>query len=956
MTAEKFPSKKTQRFQCKKCLQQFSIVSAAKPRFCPICNTPLDHEPEEPDTVSEGGISLVEGHEPSPEAVQFSLGPYKILKVIGQGGMGEVLLAYDTICGRKLALKRIRTDLTKIEPIKNRFLKEARVTSQLTHPSIIPIYTIHQEDSTYYTMPYVEGETLKQILRKSRQKEKEGERVDLSEGSIPTLLRIYLTICQAVAYAHSKSVLHRDLKPENIIIGKYGEVMILDWGLAKLEYSLATDDDLPEECVGKSHPLHQITKIGKVVGTISHMAPERALGAQATKETDIYSLGVILFQILTLKLPFKRKTLKEYRPVAGTETVPNPIEVAPYRDIPKVLAAITMKCLSNDPKERFHSVDQLIHNLQNYIEGRSEWFLARDLSPHNAEDWEFQENILIAEHTAITRHAEIVEWAQMMISKESFAASIRIEADICLKEGSQGIGILFNIPEQMERKEINEGYCLWLGTKDGVPSKLLRASVEVMPAHDVHLTEGKKHAIVLEKVDNSIRCWIDGIQQISYISRMPLIGTHVGLLSRDANYECDQMKVYVGSQNINVNCLAVPDAFLANKDYNMALSEYRRIANVFSGHAEGREAILRAGICLIEQAKANEDPEHYFNLALQEFEKLHETAGAPLEYLGKALTYETQKETEEEIKCFELAFRRYPKHPLLHVLKEQALFRLIESSSEERKATYLFLLFALQNFPQALKSASFLKLIESLKKHWEPLIWFLPSREPSLEEEELKLHLAFWTNKPYALLDVAKATDNSSIKLNAIYFMAVLGHLEEAKELVDEFEEPLKKWAAPLFLELKPSHFPTLIDSPEARRLAKFLYRRAFEQNHPEWVLEQIEKTTDGDFLPEKICALLSLKKFDEAGAEFQKIPLEKLIEESNYLHFLYGLWLYVTEGEEIAKAHWTSLHDAFFPRTYNLCTQYLMGRLDPRWENQAFDYERMQLSKQLKLFHRLIN
>lgn len=955
MTAEKFPSKKTQRFQCKKCHQQISIVSSAKPHFCPICSRPFDQEPEEPDSVSEGGISLVEGHEPNPEAVQFSLGPYKILKVIGQGGMGEVLLAYDTVCGRKLALKRIRTDLTKIEPIKSRFLKEARVTSQLTHPSIIPIYSIHQEDSTYYTMPYVEGETLKQILRKSRLKEKQGERVDLGEGSIPTLLRIYLTICQAVAYAHSKSVLHRDLKPENIIIGKYGEVMILDWGLAKLEFAPSNDEDLPEECAGKSHHLHQITKIGKVVGTISHMAPERALGADATKETDIYSLGVILFQLLTLKLPFQRKTLKEYRLVAGKETVPNPIEVAPYRDIPKVLAAITMKCLANDSNERFHSVDQLIHNLQNYIEGRSEWFLAKDLSPHIPEDWEFQENILIAEHTAITRHAEMIEWAQMMISKDSFAASVRIEADIVLKEGSLGIGFLFSIPEELERKELNEGYCLWLGTKEGIPSKLLRASVEVMPSHDVFLTEGKKHQITIEKVENSIRCSIDGILQLSYISRMPLIGTHVGLLSRDANYEFSSMKVYVGSQNINVNCLAVPDAFLANKDFNMALSEYRRIANVFSGHAEGREALLRAGICLIEQAKASEDPEHYYDLALQEFEKLHSTAGAPLEYLGKALVYETLKETDEEVKCFELAFRRYPKHPLLHILKEQALFRLIESASQERKAAYLFLLFSLQQFPSSLKGTSFIKLIESLKKHWEPLEWFLPSRDPTLEETELKLQLAFWTDKPYALLEIGKASEQSSIKLNAIYLLSALDHKDEVSELADSLDESLKKWTTPLFLELKPSHFPSVIDSPEALRMTKFLYQRAFDQNHPEWVLEHLQKIPDGEFFQEKIWALLALKKFTEAGEEFQKIPLESLIEETNILHYLYGVWLYVTEGEEISKAHWTSLHEAFFPRTFNLCTHFLMNKLDPRWEQQAFSYERMQLAKQLRLFHRLI-
>src|SRR5262249_32874545 len=157
-------------------------------------------------------------------------GSYQVLKVIGKGGMGEVFLAYDTTCGRRIALKRIRSDLMEHVQMHNRFLKEARVTAQLTHPSIIPIYAIHgqQQQEVYYTMPYVEGQTLKQILRKAKQVEKKGQKSDVAGGSIPALMRIYLSICQAIAYAHSKEVLHRDIKPENIIVGQYGEVLILD--------------------------------------------------------------------------------------------------------------------------------------------------------------------------------------------------------------------------------------------------------------------------------------------------------------------------------------------------------------------------------------------------------------------------------------------------------------------------------------------------------------------------------------------------------------------------------------------------------------------------------------------------------------------------------------------------------------------------------------------------------
>lgn len=954
MTAEKFPSKKTQRYQCKQCYQQSAIAATVKPHFCPVCGKPFEAtEDDASNSLSESSSSLVEGHEPQPDSIQFTLGSYQVVKSIGKGGMGEVLLAYDTQCGRKIALKRIRPDLANIQPIKTRFLKEARVTSQLTHPSIIPIYSIHQEDSTYYTMPYVEGETLKQILRNSRQKEKKGEKLDPYTGSIPALLRTFLTICQAVAYAHSKAVLHRDLKPENIIVGKYGEVMILDWGLAKLEHSTLKDEDLPEEQTGKRNPLHHITKIGKVVGTISHMAPERALGKQASKETDIYSLGVILFQLLTLRIPFQRKTLKDFRQVAGKEPIPDPIEVAPYRDIPKVLSAIALKCLATDPKERYSSVDQMIRDLENYIEGRSEWFLIAELSPSQKDDWEFQENILIAEHTAITRHAEMVEWVQMMISKASFAESIRIEADVRLEEGSIGIGFLFNIPEALERKEINDGYCLWLGTGEDNPTRLLRNSIEVITAPDLALLKGRTHKIAIEKVGNTIRCFIDSILQLTYISRMPLVGTHVGLLARDAYYKTGPIKVFVGSQNITVSCLSVPDAFLANKDFQTALAEYRRIASVFPGHAEGREALLRSGICLIEQAKASPDKEAIFHAALEEFEKLHATAGAPFEYLGKALVYEAMQDVEEEAKCFELAFRRYPKHPLLHVLHEQLLFRLNESSSQNRKATYLFLLLAARYLPQSLKTQANSKLVESLKKHWEPLDFMLPLRDPAFEEQDLIVHLAFWVNKPYILQETAASSEAPMLVSNALFALAKNGAIEAPEALLDMLPEPLKLLTSPLFHELRLHHFPTVLDSPQALRLFKALAVKAIDQGQEKLFLTALDKVPSpipDTLFEQKLWALLALGMFDEAGALFREIPLEALTKENTLLHYLYGLWLYATEGEEIARLQFAALHESRFPRTSALATLYLLGKLDAGWENQAFDYEKQELKRLLRL------
>ncbi len=381
----------------------------------------------------------------------------------------------------------------------------------------------------------------------------------------------------------------------------------MDWGLAKLMESTKNGED--EMAMHPSQTPHHMTRIGKVVGTVSYMAPERAMGNPATVQSDIYSLGVILYQILTLRLPFKRGTLNEFREKMHLEELYDPIEVSPYRDVPKVLSRITFKCLSKDLGDRYLSVKELIHDLESYIEGRSEWFQAAQLDIFNKSDWEFQENVLIAEHVAITRSPEIADWVSLMVSKSSFSDTIMLEATVRFGEKGHGIGFLLGIPEASQRVHLNDGYCLWIGSEVNRSTKLLCSTVEVMHSPDLYLKRHEWYHLKIEKINNRLNFFIDGALQISYTSHLPLVGTHVGLLSRDADFSIKDLFVYTGSQNVMVNCLAVPDAFLAKKDFSAALSEYRRIGYSFPGRVEGREAMFRAGITLLEQARASEKKE-----------------------------------------------------------------------------------------------------------------------------------------------------------------------------------------------------------------------------------------------------------------------------------------------------------------------------------------------------------
>lgn len=1013
-TTDRPDDSSTQKLICPSCNFAFGVNKydpEQTPQFCVFCGASLGQNKEKSqDGLSTpaisstnistvGSVTLIPGHVPGSEGVQFTMGPYQVLSSIGKGGMGEVFLAYDTTCGRRIALKKIRSDLMEHFQMHNRFLKEARITSQLTHPSIIPIYAIHGEGNLiYYTMPFVEGETLKQILRKARALEKKGEKVDQAIGGIPALVRMFLSICQAVAYAHVKGVLHRDIKPENIIVGKYGEVMILDWGLAKLMRGGKQKNEEGIEGIpnaSESHPLHGITNIGRVVGTVSYMAPERALGQPATFQTDVYSLGVILYQILTLRYPFKRGSLKEFRQNMHKEFLYDPAEVAPYRDVPRILAQIAMKCLSKDLSQRYQTVDELIHDIESYIEGRSEWFPAAELDINAKSHWEFQENVLIAEHIAITRGTEVTDWVSLMISKESFNQNTKIEANVRIGEKGHGLGFLLSIPEAAEREHLNDGYCLWLGSDLSRSTKLLRSTVEVMHSPDIYLKRNEWYKIRIEKVDNNLHFYLNDALQFSYISHLPLVGTHIGLLSRDADFAIGPLKVWVGGQNVTVNCLAVPDAFLAHKDYITALSEYRRIGYSFPGRAEGREAMFRAGITLLEQARSTTTPGHrekLYEQSLLEFEKLHLTPGAPLEYLGKGLVYSSIHDYEEEIKCFELALRRYPNHPLLPVLKEQIVYRMHESSRYHRRSTYNFILLVVRHLPEVTKNNTARKLFSSLEKHWEPL-YFIEEEPACISSEQLKelffgTQLAFWLAKPFTLIEIIDHTislDKPSMIIiaNALFCLIEIGAWQLAQNKIPEIREKFKdspvdqrsldlleiailvhdkgvKQAIQAFLQRPPSQL-----SKQENRAALHILEQALKNNETaqiypfaNYLLEHELSSLEGLLVNcARIWAFLIDKNWNAAGEILQGYPLELLSQETTPLHFLYGCWLYVTEGKEIATIHFFGILDVSYPRSWSLFGHYYNGRIveNQGWFLKAFMWEKRQLYKQIPLFYHCI-
>ncbi len=887
-----------------------------------------------------------------------TIGPYTILESLGKGGMGEVYLALDPAMGRKVALKRIRPELQKSATILNRFLREAEVASALTHPSIVPILTVHSElPDVYYTMPYIEGETLRHILKSSREQEKKGEALHPVGRSIPSLARIFLQVCEAIAYTHSKGILHRDLKPENIIVGRYGEVMILDWGIADFIDQLKKESPLSGK---KLQDGEDLTRPGKVTGTLAYMAPERLKNKSSSVQTDIYALGVILYQILTLQLPFQRKTIAAFRKIVDTEELIDPIEMAPYRDIPHQLASICKKCLAKESSERFRTMLDLISELKNYIEGRPDWIETARLDPQKKSDWQFQENILLAKHIAISRNLDITEWAEFMVSNASFAHNMRLEAKVRVTKESQGLGFLLCVPDSEERKPLEEGYCLWLGST----CQLFRNNVQVMSIPDLYLMADHWHEIAIEKVDDYLKFYLDGRLKLSFLSHLPPAGNHIGFLHKDGDFEVKEWKVFDGSHNVMVGCLAVPDAFLGHKLYDWALQEYRRIGQCFPGRLEGREALFRAGLTLLEKAKAEGQKnakEKLFHLALKEFEKLYRTPGAPLEYLGKSLVYEAIGDFEEEAKCLELALRKFPKHPLLGILKEHIIYRMHESSLNHRESAYRIILLAIRHIPELLNHPDTAPLIDSLQKNWQ----ILPFMEESSDKlNQIAIQLAFWLGKKTILVEIAKiclAESPAAQELlsNAIYALFELDGIEEAKAIdLSPLSEERRESISHLL-----SHRICISGGKENLRAMSLLLQKMLSKEKANDILETIsqlkkQKIPKEEKLPfdalEIWCYLL-LGKTNESAAIFKKYPRSSFNLEDSPLHFAYGTWLYMTKGSQAASLYFNSTLETPHPPTTILPSYFLAERTGDLWMKEAFWWEKKELHRQIDLFYKCV-
>jgi serine/threonine protein kinase len=334
---------------------------------------PLRREVESLLAEEERAVKFLETDEPSlepaiaaPIRAGEQVGPYQVLEFLQKGGMGEIYKALDVRLDRTVAIKFLPHAFAGAPDALERFQREVRAASALNHPQICTVHDLGEHQGRpFYVMEFLDGQSLR-------------DRIADKPMAIPAIVDLGMQICDALQAAHAKGIIHRDIKPANIFATAGGQIKILDFGIAKL----VTKPHSPPAATTRGQTTATITAIaatrpGRLMGTLAYLSPEQARGEEVDTRTDIFSFGIVLYQMATGELAFRGETPEELINAILHQAPVKPSELNP--GVPATLERIILRALEKDRNARYQSIEELFADLRKLQQGRPRWFSAAAL-------------------------------------------------------------------------------------------------------------------------------------------------------------------------------------------------------------------------------------------------------------------------------------------------------------------------------------------------------------------------------------------------------------------------------------------------------------------------------------------------------------------------------------------------------------------------------------------------